>query len=135
MNLQHARDSYRRAARPEESLPGDPHAIIGVALAELQGALASLAHAAGAGLALPSGPMTRALSAIYLLQSSLDFEQGGEIAPALFRVYEFCRQEVLAAFSHEKGDAPAAAGLGKAADLVGGLAEAWRSMKRDPVPA
>ena len=29
------------------------------------------------------------------LQSSLDFEKGGEIARGLFQLYEYCRQQLL----------------------------------------
>ena len=42
---------------------------------------------------------TNAFTAIYILQSSLDFTRGGEIAENLFRVYEYCRQQMLKAFS------------------------------------
>ena len=34
----------------------------------------------------------------HVLQSSLDFEQGGEIADNLFRLYEFARQQLLSSF-------------------------------------
>ena len=30
-----------------------------------------------------------------MLQSSLDFERGGEIATNLFQLYEYCRQQLL----------------------------------------
>ena len=39
--------------------------------------------------------MSRALTIIYALQSSLDFEQGGEITENLFRLYEYARQQVI----------------------------------------
>ena len=45
---------------------------------------------------LKSGNMSRALTIIYALQSSLDFELGGEIAENLFRLYEYARQQVIA---------------------------------------
>ena len=37
----------------------------------------------------------RALTSIYVLQSSLDFERGGDIANSLFQLYEYSRQQVL----------------------------------------
>ena len=45
---------------------------------------------------LKSKNMSRALTIIYALQSSLDFEHGGEIAENLFRLYEYARQQVIA---------------------------------------
>lgn len=127
MSLQFARQTYQRAARNEQDLPADPHAVIGLALAELHGALETLAVAAEQRRPLPSRAMTMALSSIYLLQNSLDFERGGEIAPALFRVYEFCREKVLAAFrDREEG----AAGLQRSTEFIGNLREAWLAMER-----
>ena len=35
----------------------------------------------------------RTLTIIYTLQSSLDFEKGGEISTNLFQLYEFARQQ------------------------------------------
>ena len=35
------------------------------------------------------------MTIIYALQSSLDFEKGGEIARGLFQLYEYCRQQLL----------------------------------------
>jgi flagellar protein FliS len=131
MNLHHARASYRRTAQPEDTVPADPHAVIGLALSELQTALRTLAAAADSGTPLPPGPMTRTLAAIYLLQSSLDFDRGGEIAPALFRVYEHCRLETLAAFRKEKDRAASAQGLAQAAGFVAQIAEAWAVAGRD----
>jgi flagellar protein FliS len=125
MSLQLARQTYKRAAQTEQELPADPHAVIGVALAELHGALGSLAAAAELRRPLPSRSMTMALSALYLLQSSLDFERGGEIAPALFQVYEFCREQVVTAF-RDKADG--ADGLARATEFIATLREAWLAM-------
>ena len=38
---------------------------------------------------------SKSLSIIYALQSSLNFEEGGEIANNLFRLYEYARQQML----------------------------------------
>jgi len=127
MSLLLARQSYRRADQAEPQVPDDPHAVIGVALGELLGALESLTLAAEAGRALPSEPMTRAMSALYLLQGSLDFERGGEIAPALFQVYEHCRLMLIATFQNEPG---AAQGLRQAQGFITTLREAWGQMQR-----
>ncbi len=37
----------------------------------------------------------RALSSIYFLQKCLDFEKGGELAKNLFKVYEYCRVQII----------------------------------------
>jgi flagellar protein FliS len=38
---------------------------------------------------------SKSLSIIYALQSSLNFEEGGEISNNLFRLYEYSRQQML----------------------------------------
>jgi flagellar secretion chaperone FliS len=125
MSLQFARQTYKRAAQNEQDIPADPHAVIGVALAELHAALGTLAAAAALNRPLPSRPMTLALSSLYLLQSSLDFEQGGEIATSLFQVYEFCREKVVTAFRDKE---TAADGLQRATEFIGTLRDAWVAM-------
>jgi len=42
-----------------------------------------------------SNHFSRSLTLIYALQSSLNFEQGGDIANNLFRLYEYSRQQLL----------------------------------------
>ena len=37
----------------------------------------------------------RALSSIYFLQKCLDFEKGGDLAKNLFKVYEYCRVQII----------------------------------------
>ena len=108
-------------------MPDDAHAVISVALNELQKAMSVLSHAAAAGTALPSAAMTRALSAIYLLQSSLDFDNGGDIAVSLFQVYEHCRLQIVAAF---QSSAEAADKLAQSMQFISTLREAWLQMPR-----
>ncbi|MGZ3217038.1 flagellar export chaperone FliS [Paracoccus sp. T5] len=126
MTLDLARQSYSRAAQAGVVAPEDPHAIIGLTLTELQSSMEALRVAAQNGAAMPSGPMTRALAALYLLQNSLDFERGGEIAPALFRVYEYCRVQVVGAFTREAEDPQ---GLEKAISFIASLRSAWSEIK------
>ena len=47
---------------------------------------------------------SKALVIIYTLQSSLDFEKGGEIATQLFQVYEYCRQQLIKGFRSQVVD-------------------------------
>ena len=42
-----------------------------------------------------SKSFSRAISVIYMLQSSLDLEKGGQIAYDLFRLYEFLRSNLI----------------------------------------
>ena len=43
---------------------------------------------------------TKALTAIYSLQVSLNFDEGGNnIAVKLFQLYEYCRQQLIKGFS------------------------------------
>ena len=56
-----------------------------------------------ADLEIRAEKMSRSLTIIYALQSSLDFEQGGEIAENLFRLYEYAREQILT--DHKSGKA------------------------------
>ena len=47
---------------------------------------------------------SKALVIIYTLQTSLDFEKGGEIATQLFQVYEYCRQQLIKGFRSQVVD-------------------------------
>ena len=42
------------------------------------------------------------MTAIYILQSSLDFEAGEEIATNLFNIYEFCKNGIIKGFTKRK---------------------------------
>ena len=44
---------------------------------------------------------SRACVAIYTLQTSLDFDKGGDLATKLFQIYEFCRQQLIKCFREE----------------------------------
>lgn len=127
MTLHLARQSYRRAEQAAPQVPDDKHAVIGVALTELEKSLGVLGAAAQAGHPLPPEAMTRALSAIYLLQSSLDFDNGGDIAPALFQVYEHCRLQVTQAF---QTPAATAGAVVQAREFITTLRTAWDQMPR-----
>ncbi len=127
MNLLAARQHYRRASQAEPAIADDSHALVALVMAELHGALDRLSIAQANAAALPSDAMVRAMSAIYILQSSLDMDADPKIAVPLFQVYEFCRQQVTAAFRKEAGTSN---GLAQARDFIATLKDAWAQMER-----
>ena len=44
---------------------------------------------------------SKALVIIYTLQTSLDFESGGNLANKLFQIYEYCRQQLINGFTKQ----------------------------------
>ena len=66
----------------------------------------------------------KALTAIYILQTSLDIDKGGEIARNLFQVYEYCRLQVV---NSKRKDLPQ--GLALCIKLLDELIDAWKRIK------
>ena len=64
---------------------------------------------------------TKALTAIYSLQVSLNFDEGGNIAIKLFQLYEFCRQQLIKGYSKK-----VVSGIKKAVEAIGSISEAWQ---------
>ena len=65
----------------------------------------------------------KALAGIYTLQSSLDFDKGGEIAKNLFRLYEFVKLSLL-----EKNDSRKYK-VEQSLKLMTEILEAWSEIK------
>ena len=64
---------------------------------------------------------TKALTAIYSLQISLNFDQGGNISIQLFQLYEYCRKQLIKGFAKNVVD-----GIDKGANAIKDIAEAWK---------
>lgn len=128
MTLQFARQEYRRLSQSEPTVPDDAHAIISLVMSELTGALDRLRIASANRTPLPADAMVKGMSALYILQSSLDMDNDTEIALPLFQVYEFCRQQIMGAFRKEPGHAE---GLAKAHEFMCSLKDAWAQMDRE----
>lgn len=122
MTFLNARAQYRRTDQGEGLAVESPHGIITVTLRELERSLRALA-AAEPDRTYPALHLNRAFTAIYILQSSLDFDKGGDIALNLFRVYEFARLRVDEAF--RKLPSPQ---LHEAAEHVASLLGAWSAI-------
>lgn len=66
---------------------------------------------------------TRSLVAIYTLQTSLDFDKGGQIATQLFQLYEYCRKQLIKGFSSK-----VVGGIRKAVACLKEIMLAWEQM-------
>ncbi len=48
---------------------------------------------------IKSNSFSKSLTAIYILQSSLNFKDGEEIAENLYNIYEFCKNRIMKGFT------------------------------------
>ena len=68
--------------------------------------------------------VTRSLTTIYSLQTSLDFDKGGKIATGLFQLYEYCRVQIIFGFTKSVND-----GIIKAKKALDQILSAWNNMQ------
>ena len=91
-------DAYANSEREAAVDSEDPHTLICVLYDELcrsMNIFFTNLERKNADLELRGKALSKSLTIIYALQSSLNFEAGGEIAENLFRLYEYARQQVL----------------------------------------
>ena len=67
--------------------------------------------------------ISKSLSIIYGLQTSLDFDKALEISNNLFQLYEYCRHEIIKGFSQKIED-----GILKAIDVINQIMEGWEKI-------
>ena len=67
--------------------------------------------------------MSKCLSIIYGLQTSLDFDKAPEIASNLFQLYEFVRHKVIKGFSTKD-----AAGVIQSSEIIGEILNGWKDI-------
>lgn len=72
-----------------------------------------------------SKSFSKSLTAIYILQSSLDFEKGGEIAVNLNQLYESCRINIIKSFTQKNPDL-----IKKIIKIVDEILSAWNSINK-----
>ena len=98
MNHKKASQTYQKVEEQSFVEPEDTHTIVLTMLKELIRSIelfeANIDLKEG-DQQIKSKHFSRSLTIIYALQSSLDFEKGGEIARGLFQLYEYCRQQLL----------------------------------------
>ena len=88
-----------------KTINANPHKIIEEVLRELKKNMETLAYSIDNEpivSSIKSKSFSKSLTAIYILQSSLDFEKGGEIAENLYNLYEFCKSGIMKGFTQKK---------------------------------
>ena len=127
MNYNQITQAYQNAERQALEEMNDPHLIVltmfDALLKSMQIFEANIDLKNGCDAELKSKHFARALTIIYALQSSLDFEKGGSIATNLFELYEFARQQLIADLS--KGEAD---GTPKAMHALTEIRDAWETI-------
>ena len=80
----------------------NPHKIIEEVLKDLKKNMETLAYSIDHEpiiSSIKSNSFSKSLTAIYILQSSLNFEKGKEIAENLNNIYEFCKEGIMKGFT------------------------------------
>ena len=127
MNYNNITQAYQNAERQALEETNDPHLIIMTMLDALVKSMQifvdNIDHKNGCNLEMKSKHFSRAVSIIYGLQSSLDFEKGGDIANNLFQLYEFARLKLIEDLG--KG---VANGTPQALEVIASISDAWKEM-------
>ena len=82
----------------------NPHKIIEEVLIDLKKSMETLAFSIDNEpviSSIKSQSFSKSLTAIYILQSSLNFEEGKEIAENLYRIYDFCKEGIMKGFTKQ----------------------------------
>ena len=119
-------NAYKNANREAVVESDDPQALIMILLDELLRAMRSYVNFVEmkeSDEAKKTDHFTRALTMLYGLQSCLNFDEGGEIADNLFRLYEYARVQLLN--TSETGETN---GTHVAISAVSEIREAWSIM-------
>ena len=125
-NYKKMTDAYKTTERTALVETEDPHQLVLVMfdalIKSIEVYLENL-DVKTADLELRSKQFSRALTIIYSLQSSLDFEKGGDIADNLFQTYEFARQMIIGSIKDMDETGPK-----RALGLLTEIREAWAQM-------
>ena len=122
-------NAYKNANREAVAESEDPQALIMVLLDELLRAMrayVTIVEKQDDAKARKNDNLTRSLTIIYGLQSCLNFEEGGEIAENLFKLYEYSRVQLLHASATGE-----TVGMNAAIQAISDIREAWSMMNLD----
>lgn len=123
MNYAFARNQYKRSTQAGLTGLSDPHEMISLTLQELSRCLATL-QLENLDPEKRKTSVSKAFTAVYILQTSLDFEKGGDIAKNLFTVYEYCRAQLQKAMKFDE-----TAKIDACAYVINDIIDAWTEIK------
>ena len=102
MNYSASMKQYINGEIADKTSSLDPHKIIEEVLKDLKKNMETLAYSIDnepVVSSIKSNSFSKSLTAIYILQSSLNFEDGKEIAENLYNIYEFCKDGIMKGFT------------------------------------
>ena len=120
-------DAYKNANREAVVESDDPQALIMLLLDELLRAMRGYVSSVSKNDSKEmrkNDQFTRSLTMLYGLQSCLNFDEGGEIAENLFRLYEYARVQLL--HTSQTGETD---GTQVAISSISEIREAWSVME------
>ena len=128
MSVNKMMQAYTKSDHQSVAESNDPVAIVALLFDELIRAMQDFvtqSHKETGKKEVRSRQFSRSLSIIYALQSSLNFEDGGDIANNLFKIYEYARQQLLKDWKEYTCD-----GTEKAIIALDDIREAWQQISR-----
>jgi flagellar protein FliS len=127
MNYSNITQAYQNAERQALEETNDPHLIIMTMLDALVKSMQifvdNIDIKNGGNAEMKSKHFSRAISIIYALQSSLDFEKGGDIANNLFQLYEYGRVKLIEDLGKGVADSTP-----QAIEVIASIRDAWEEM-------
>ncbi|XXK35479.1 flagellar export chaperone FliS [Rhodobacteraceae bacterium nBUS_22] len=102
----------------------DAHGAISVCLETLLHNLKVLAEKPPHGSELFNRVSSKCLTAIYILQTSLDFEKGAAVADSLFKLYEYVKYQVIANIKREQS-----VNLDQSIGVISEIYGSWKTIK------
>jgi len=115
---------YQRQQKNADFDLDNSHQLIKATLEYLTRSLGALSHGAERGSENFKTHTARVLTSIYVLQSCLDFERGGDVSKNLFQLYEYTRQQALKLM---RGDETAR--IDQAYNSMSEILDAWQQIK------
>lgn len=115
---------YKRQQQNPGFNPEDSHQLIKATLEYLVRSLGILMQEPARDNEMFQTHIARVLTSIYVLQSSLDFERGGDISVNLFQLYEYSRQQTLKLMRNDD-----TAQIDRAYHSISEIFDAWQKIK------